>query len=224
MPVIRRWLLTGLPIIGGISLLVVCGLRPGRVEVDPARRARVPEAPAPARVETPVSAARKEAPVPADPTVKARSTALEVLGPGVPYATSRAVNSWFDYESVISDLSGSREFLGDETYRREVIRVTAEFLELAPARVPAFDATLRVVQTDLRRIQRDMGRLLAAAPVDLSDAELRRLQSDAEGRYRSERESTLARFDSFLDDSRNRHREFRNYLERWVTRCCGLDP
>jgi hypothetical protein len=211
--------------VAAAAVLMLCGIRSGRVEVDPARRPRRPDAEAPKPAPSaPPTVARPETSTPAESTVKARSTALEVLGSRVPYATSRAVNSWFDYESVMSDLSGSREFLGEETYRQEVLRVTAEFLELSPGRVPALDATLRVAQTELRRIQRDMGRLLAAAPVDLSDGELRRLQSDAEDRFRPSREAALARFDAFLDDSRNRHREFRNYLERWVTRCCGLDP
>jgi len=158
-----------------------------------------------------------------DPPASATSTAVEVIDSKVPHATARAVNSWFDFESALSDLSSYREVLGDQTYRQEVLRMTAEFLELPPERVPAFESTLRAVQTDLRRIQRDMGQVLATHPVDLSDAELRRLQSEAESRFRPDREIALARFESFLD-GRPRHREFHGYLDLWVTRCCGLDP
>jgi len=205
-------------------LVTILGLRAGRVGEDPAPRPhRRPEAPAVAP-ESPTASARPEAPNVGAGPVKVTSTALEVLDSKVPYATCRAVNSWFDYESAISDLSRSREFLGEETYRREVLRMTAEFLDLAPDRIPALDATLRGVQDDLRRIQRDMGRVLSAYPPELNDRELRRIQSEAENRTRPERDAALARFDPFLDDSRERHREFRNYLERWVTRCCGLDP
>jgi hypothetical protein len=209
-------------------ILMGVALRPGRVDLDPAPRAAVAKTVTVAVESTspvsPVPERKAEVPVSKETPVKVRSTALEVLDSKVPYATARAVNSWFDFESAVSDLSGSREVLGEETYRQELLRMTAEFLELAPERVPAFDSTLRIVQADFRKIQRDMGRLLASAPVDLSDAELRRLQSDAERRFQPGREVALARFDSFLDDARDRHREFRNYLERWVTRCCGLEP
>jgi len=208
--------------VAGVVLLILHGLRGGRVEVDPAPRAvSRPTPAAPADVPLPGAAPRSFAPGQAP--IKIRSTAVEVLDSQVPYATARAVNSWFDFESAISDLSGCREVLGDESYHREVIRMTAEFLDLAPERVPAFESTLRVVQSDLRRIQRDMGRVLASHPVDLSDAELRRLQSETESRFRSDRETALARFESFLD-GRPRHREFHGYLDLWVTRCCGLDP
>jgi hypothetical protein len=174
-------------------------------------------------VNAPLPVAAPERSAPDQGPVKIQSTAVEVLDSQVPHATSRAVNSWFDFESAISDLSGYREVLGDETYHQEVIRMTAEFLELAPERVPAFESTLRVVQADLRKLQLEMGRELAAAPVDLSDSDLRKIQSDAESRFRPRREASLARFESFLDD-RDRHREFRGYLDSWVTRCCGLDP
>jgi hypothetical protein len=206
-------------------LVTILGFRAGRVGDDPAPRPhRRAEATAVAPESTATPARADLAPISAAGPVKVTSTALEVLGSKVPYATYRAVNSWFDYESAISDLSRSREYLGEETYRREVLRMTAEFLDLARDRIPALDATLRGAQDDLRRIQRDMGRVLAAYPPELSDRELRRIQSEVESQSRPEREAALARFDPFLDDSRERHREFRNYLERWVTRCCGLDP
>ncbi len=206
----------------GVVLLILHGLREGRVEVDPAPRAVSPTSLA-APADAPLPAAAPRISPPGQAPIRIRSTAVEVLDSQVPYATARAVNSWFDFESAISDLSGSREVLGDASYRREVIRMTAEFLELAPERVPAFESTLRAVQSDLRRIQRDMGQVLASHPVDLSDADLRRLQSETESRFRPDRESALARFEPFLD-ARPRHREFHGYLDLWVTRCCGLDP
>ena len=202
-------------------LLGLRGFRSGRVEVDPAPRAIVrktvtaatPESTRhPVRTVLPVAEARAP-----------RTAAVEVIDGVVPHATARAVNSWFDFESALSDLSGYREVLGEETYRQEVLRMTVEFLELPAERVPAFESTVRIVRSEIRRIQEEMGQVMAAYPVDLSDGDLRRIQSDTERRYRPGRDAALARFESFLD-ARDRHREFRGYLESWVTRCCGLDP
>lgn len=218
----RRVFLIGIPMVAVTALLMIRGLRAGRVEVDPAPRAVVRSAAA--QGEAPVSVAGRETAASRKPEEPVRATAVEVIDHKVPYATARAVNSWFDFESAISDLSGYREVLGDETYRQEVLRMTVEFLELAPERVPAFESTLRVVQADLRKFQQEMGRELAGVPVDSSDADLLRFQAEAEDRYRPKRDAALARFDNFLDETRDRHREFRGYLDAWVTRCCGLDP
>lgn len=220
----RRMVLVGIPILVIVVLLMLRGLRAGRVEVDPAPRAVVRKAAAAMPVEAAAPRVSLEKGIPQEDPVKPRSTAVEVLGPTVPFATARAVNSWFDFESAISDLSSGREALGEEMYRREVIRMTVEFLGLAPERVPAFESTLRGVQADLRMLQQEMGRELAAHPVDLSDGQLQRLQTEAEDRLRPKRDAALARFGTFLDENQDRHKEFRAYLDVWVTRCCGLDP
>jgi len=219
----RRWTWMVVPMSAVAVVLMFRGLPSGRVDLDPAPRAVPRSRSSGAPVETPTALALPAPSVPARSSVKNRSAAVEVLDSAVPHATARAVNSWFDFESALSDLSSCREVLGDETYRQEVLRMTVEFLELDPERVPAFESTLRAAQADLRRIQRDMGQVLATHPVDLSDAELRRVQSETESRFRPDREIALARFDRFLD-SRPRHREFHGYLDLWVTRCCGLDP
>ena len=217
----RWWIRIVVPMTAVALLMMLRGLRSGRVEADPAPRAAVRTERAP--VVAPAPRVTRDEVLPQDSPANVTSTAVEIIDSKVPHATARAVNSWFDFESALSDLSSCREVLGDETYRQEVLRMTSEFLELAPGRVPAFESTLRAVQADLRRIQRDMGQVLATHPIDLSDAELRRLQSEAESRFRPDRDAALARFESFLD-SRPRHREFHGYLDLWVTRCCGLDP
>lgn len=202
-------------------LLGLRGFRSGRVEVDPPPRAIVRKT---VTAATPESTLRSiHTVLPVAETQAPRTASVEVIDSFVPHATARAVNSWFDFESALSDVSGYREVLGEETYRQEVLRMTVEFLELPAERVPAFESTVRVVQSEIRRIQEEMGQVMAAYPVDLSDGDLRRIQSETEQRYRPGRDASLARFESFLDSS-DRHREFRGYLELWVTRCCGLEP
>jgi len=214
----RRWIFLVVPV--AAVLLVVRGSRSGRVDDDPVPR--TPVAVEHASLKPPIASADEV--VVAGPAVpNPQSSAVEVLDSTVPYATARAVNSWFDFESALSDLSGYRETLGEEIYRQEVIRMTAEFLDLPPERVPAFESTLRIVQAEYRKIEQEMGRELAAHPIDLSDADLQRLQSDAQDRVRPRRQASLSRFEPFLD-SRDRHREFRGCLDSWITRCCGLDP
>ncbi|MBV8880181.1 MAG: hypothetical protein JO332_09475 [Planctomycetaceae bacterium] len=215
----RRWILMGVALTAMMVFLLLHGFRSGRVAVDPAPRAARKVSETRSSSHGPAIPKSPKAPL-AAPTA---SAAVEVLGATVPHATARAVNSWFDFESALSDLSAGREDLGEDAYRQELLRLTAEFLELAPDRVAALDATLRVVQAELRRIEQEMGKILAAYPVDLSDGELQRVQSAAEDRCRPRRAAALARFETFLD-SRDRHREFRAYLDSWVTRCCGLEP
>ncbi|HZE97257.1 MAG TPA: hypothetical protein VE981_09530 [Planctomycetota bacterium] len=204
----------------GSLLLLLLSLRPGRVDVDPVRgrgpvAQRAVEA-ARTVVRQPEAAPASEGPTRPQPTFSILPEST------VPHANARAVNSWFDFESYLSDLSGYREILGDESYHEELIRVTAEFLELPAQRVPAFESTLRVVQGELQGVQREMGKVLASYPVDLNDEQLRKIQSETDLRYRRDRDRALARFDEYLD-ARSRHREFRSYLEYWVTNSCGLE-
>lgn len=161
-----------------------------------------------------------EEPAPATETVRSSGAPL---GSQMPAALHRAVNSWFDFESYLSDLGRMRERMGDAGYRAAIVQVTAEFLELPADELPEFLSTVKEVLTDFRRIQRDMGAVLSGYPPDLSDRELQRIQADADAHFAPGREMALTRFDRFLDD-RERHREFRAFAGTWVACSLGLDP
>jgi len=197
----RRWILVGLPMVVVAVLFMLQGRHADRVELDPARRAGPRPRGSSTSTDVPSPSIRASAAVPAELSVKVTSTALEVLDFKVPSTTARAVNSWLDFESAISDLSRSRECRGDGTYRQEVLRMTADVLDLKPDEGPTLDSTLRIVQTDLRR-----------------------LQPEAESRFQPGREAALACFDPFLNHGRERHPECRTYWGRWVTRSCGFGP
>jgi hypothetical protein len=130
---------------------------------------------------------------------------------------------WPAFLRSMAEISRSREALGPRETRRAILAGTAAFLEFDQATMQAFDATREVVQADLERIQREMGREFAAQPEDLPDHELQRIQSEVDLRYREDREQALSRLALFLGDVEN-HRRFREFLEVWTMEICRGDP
>src|SRR5258708_1008235 len=103
----RRWIMIVVLMTAVAGLLMLRGLRTGRVEMDPAPRVagRTERAPVVATAST----LTREEVLHQDPPANVTSTAVEVIDSKVPHATARAVNSWFDFESALSDLSSYRE-------------------------------------------------------------------------------------------------------------------
>jgi hypothetical protein len=100
---------------------------------------------------------------------------------------------------------------------------TVRFLEFDQATAQAFDSVARVVEVELRRVQREMAGVFAGYPVDLPDADLQRIQGDVEGRFAPEKRAAFARLDAFLDE-RASHRQFREVLETWAGELLSIDP
>jgi len=126
---------------------------------------------------------------------------------------------WPSFRRKLEELTRRRDEIGARNYRKAVLAATAAFLEFDAATTEAFDATRQVVQTELERIQIDMGRELLRFPVDLSDRQLQRIQFEVGERHLDERRLALARMEAFLGEGEN-HRRFREFLEVWIMEIC----
>ena len=210
----RRWIVWGVPVGAGILLAAALAMKPEsgvtagdsppvRLPVPDQKVDREPERPT-ARIDPP-----RPVPPPALPVELAPRRLQE--------------DSWPAYRERLEDLSRRRAQLGEASYGASVLEETGRFLGFDASTLAAFDAVRRVVQADLERIQGIVGRDLAAFPVDLPDAELQRLQLEAEERTRGDRRGALAALEAFLD-GRDSHQQFRGFLETWVLEIARIDP
>ncbi|MBI3855858.1 MAG: hypothetical protein HY293_09235 [Planctomycetes bacterium] len=127
---------------------------------------------------------------------------------------------WPAFQRKLGELARTREQAG---YREAVLAETAKFLDFDRSTALAFDSTRQVVQVELERIQRDMGRAFSTYPVDLPDCELQRIQVELRQRYEEERQIALARLEVFLGGGEH-HRLFREFLEAWTMDVCRGEP
>jgi len=216
----RRWIVWGVPAGAGILLAAALAMKPEsgvRAGGRPPLRLPVPERKVDREPERPSGRIDPPRPAPATAPAPAAAAAVDVARPRL------QEDSWPAFRERLEDFSRRRARLGEASYGAAVLEETGRFLGFDASTLAAFDAVRRVVQSDLERIQGIVGRELAAFPVNLPDAELQRLQSEAEARSRGDRREALVALEAFLD-GRDSHQQFRGFLETWVLEIARIDP